>query len=121
MVSHDPIRIGLYLIGYIIVSTYFTWVLYIAMMPLKKAYEAKSLNLVGKILGYPWLAIMLATDFLYNITTGSVWFLLYPQDLLFTERLNRMLKKTGWRFGLAKWICRTILDPYDPDGRHCSL
>lgn len=107
-------------IGVFSLSTYITWGLFMMMMPLKRNVMESKLNLAGKILGYPWLVLMILADFLYNVTWGSILFLKYPQDLLFTKRLDRMLRGGGWRKRLAGYFCRTLLDPYDPDGKHCA-
>lgn len=114
------LKIILEVFGAFSLSTYLMWGLYMMMMPLKRNVINSQLNLAGKILGYPWLIIMLVADFLYNVTWGSLLFLMYPQDLLFTKRLDRMLAGSGWRKHLAGFFCRALLDPYDPDGKHCT-
>lgn len=108
------------LLGLFVIQTYVTWGLFMMMMPLKRNVIESRLNLAGKILGYPWLVIMILADFSYNVTWGSVLFLMYPQDLLFTGRLDRMLGGRGWRRRLAGFFCRSLLDPYDPSGEHCK-
>ena len=96
------------------------WGLFLMMMPLKKAHEAGRLNLAGKILGYPWLAIMILADFLWNAVVGTVVFRELPHEWLFTDRLDRKLSSPDDEDRrIAGDICKEFLDRYDPDGRHC--
>lgn len=70
-----------------------------------------------------WLAyVKVATlyDIFYNITIGTVFFLKYPQDLTLSYRLIRYKREGGWRGKMAAYICRNLLDPFDPSGCHCK-
>lgn len=105
--------------GFAVFAIWLTWGLFLMVMLLKRNLETKNLPIEAKVLGYPWLAVMIVADFIFNVTVGTVMFLDIPRDLLFTKRLDRMLDRSGWRRKLAQYICRTLLDPFDPDGRHC--
>ncbi len=91
---------------------------------LKRNLEAHKLTTASKILGYPWLAVMILADTLFNIFIGTFLFMELPREALFTARLERMLDiyqpVVRWRFKVAKYICSNLLDPFDPDGRHCK-
>lgn len=109
------------MIGAFILAIWICWGAFIMAMSLKRAQEAKKLNFWTKLLGYPFIAIFLAIDFVFNMIFGSILFVKYPQDLLFTQRLDRYIHRTGWRRTLAVGICQALLDSFDPDGKHCSL
>ncbi len=118
-IVHHPVITLAAGIGWMLVLLWFTWGLYLMIMTLKRNLEAGNLTIESKILGYPWLAVMLIFDFFFNITAGTIIFLDIPRDVLFTQRLSRMLKRTGWRFNTAHYICSRYLDRFDPDGMHC--
>lgn len=106
-------------VGLFVLSIWFCWALFLSAMTLKRAKENNRLTLCTKILGYPFIAGFVFFDFAFNVIFGSILFLKYPQDLLFTQRLNRYIREQGWRHRLAIGICRTLLDNFDPDGAHC--
>ncbi len=108
------------MVGFVVVSIWICWGAFIMAMALKRAQENRKLNFWTKILAYPYIAIFLATDFLFNVSVGSLMFLKFPQNLLFTKRLNRYIKGTGWRKKMALGICQMLLDNFDPDGTHCN-
>jgi hypothetical protein len=105
---------------YVYLSLLAFYTLYLAIMALYRGYLAKTLSLESKILGYPILAIGLIVDFVMNITLFSLIFLELPSELLVTDRLKRHIKKPTWRGRLAKWICHSLLSPFDPTGDHCD-
>lgn len=104
---------------YVLLSIVLTWGLYLSVMHLKAARDAGRLTLGAKLLGYPWLALALVVDVLFNLVTGTLLFLELPRELLFTSRVSRHLDRAGWRGDLARWFCRELLDPFDPSGGHC--
>ena len=108
-------------IGLVIFAIWLVWGGFLMMMPLKRNYEAGFLNSWNKIFGYPWLALFILMDFLFNITFGTVFFLDIPRDFLFTQRLERYLntKCAKWRHDLAYYFCTRFLDPFE-DGGHCK-
>lgn len=97
------------------------WIFYLAVMSLYRAYQADTLSLPAKLLGYPVLAIGAALDAGVNILIMSLVFLERPYEWLVTKRLARHIKTGGgWRRKLASWICSRLLNPFDPDQRgHC--
>ncbi len=103
-------------------AIWITWSMYLMMMPLKRAQSMGTMTTTAKIFGYPWVAVFILLDFMFNIVFGTIIFAKWPQDYLLTERLNRYLDgRCGlWRRRLARYFCREFLDPFDPDGHHCS-
>lgn len=95
-----------------------TWGWYASIMHLK--HNRDKLRWPAKALGYPWLYAGLVVDVLFNLTWGTLMFLELPRELLYTSRVSRHYAKRSWRGALARWVCRELLDPLDPTGRHCQ-
>lgn len=98
-----------------------TWVLYLAIMGL--APHRERLHPVAKFHAYALLGIGLVLDFLLNVVVCSVLFLKYPQNVLLTGRLKRYIRdphERPWRRNMAAWLCRHLLDQFDPSGCHCD-
>ena len=109
----------LFVIGVILSLLPFTWVLYVAIMSFKRHKD--EMGTVAKAIAYPLLVIGLISDFLFNVTWGSVIFLELPRELLMTDRLKRHIgdHKKDWRDRNANWFCKEFLNVYDPSGHHC--
>lgn len=61
-------------------------------------------------------------DILWNITFGSILFLQLPHKkrLTLTARMKHLLvTDDGWRFKVAFFICRYLVEPWD--WNHCGL
>lgn len=102
---------------YALADFYLLWVLYLAVMNLKRAQMNGTLNLQTKILGYPLVWFAYFIDFTCNLII-SVVLLDFPRETTVTEHLKRMkATQTGWRLSIAKWF-ETILDQFDPSGDH---
>jgi hypothetical protein len=111
------------LIGYIVFAMWITWGGYLMMMPLKRNIHA--LNGRNKLFGYPWFAIFICLDTVFNVIFGTIIFLKLPQDVLLTQRLERYISdgsysSYSWRSRLAYYFCTRFLDQFDPDGYHCK-
>ena len=96
---------------------YITLIFYLAVMSLARH---EKYNLFQKIIFYPIVVIGLVVDVLFQISVGTVLFLEEPKDWLFTARLIRHVKKDNWRGKLARFMCKNLLDLFDPSGSHCS-
>lgn len=95
------------------------WVLYLAVMCLKRARDVGTLTRVAYILGLPILGIGLLLDFIANTIVLTVLLLELPREWLVTARLSRHIHNdSGWRKKVALWIGVHFLDPYDPSGKH---
>lgn len=99
--------------------TVFTWVYYLAMCTLKRAYKAGTLPTGLKPLAYVLLVIFLFFDLLFNVTVGTIVFWQLPKQALFTTRCKENKLVSGWRAAEARWWCRVMLNPFDPSGKHC--
>ena len=98
-------------------ATYALWVLFIAVMGLKRAKDAGLLTTTAKVLGYPVLIVGYVLDCFVNFTVMTVLLLEIPQETTVTARLSRHNQGTGWRKAIAAWA-EPLLDPYDPSGDH---
>lgn len=103
------------LIGF--AATYALWVLYLAVMSLKRVRDEGKLSRLAYIFGIPVLYIGLVFDVLINIFVMTVLLLELPKEWLVTTRLKRHNRGTGWRQKFAAW-CEQFLDPFDPSGDH---
>lgn len=102
---------------YALADFYLLWVLYLAVMNLKRAKMNGTLNLQTKILGYPLVWFAYFIDFTCNIIISFV-LLDPPKETTVTEHLKRIkATETGWRLSIAKWF-ETILNQFDPEGNH---
>lgn len=95
-----------------------TWGAYLSVMHLKAARDAGRLTPAAKVLGYPWLAVGLLLDVVFNVVVGSLLFAELPREFLFTTRVSRLNDRPGRRGDLARWFCSQLLDPFDAGG-HC--
>lgn len=97
-----------------------TWIFYLAVMNL--APHRGQLHPVAKAHAYALLGVGLALDLVLNFVVGTILFLKHPQDWLLTGRLTRYIKdeqEARWRRATALWLCRHLLDQFDPKGGHC--
>lgn len=69
------------------------------------------------------LSVLILYDVAYNLTIGTIFFLLDPpREWTLTARLIRYKKQgSGWRFVVASYICANLLDPFAPSGCHCNI
>lgn len=101
-------------------SLYLLWLFYLAVMCLKRAYDAGTISKPALYLGYPILFLGLLIDLLVNVFVASVLLLEMPQELTVTARLGRLIRTdNGWRRRAALWFCSQLLDTFDPSGLHC--
>ncbi len=102
----------------VLAATYLIYVFYAAVMNIKRVRDMGKLTLVGKVFGYPTLAIGLILDLFVNVTLMTVLMFELPRELTVTSRLQRHHKEsTGWRLAVVKFF-EPVLDPLDPSGDH---
>jgi predicted transporter len=105
-------------IGLSLASFYLLWVLFLAVMNLKRVKDAGLLHRKALILGTPVLILGLLVDALVNWCVMTLVLLELPQEVTVTARLKRHNKATGgWRKKVVGWF-RPLLDPFDPSGGH---
>ena len=97
---------------------YVLWVLYLAVMNLKRVKDAGNLSKTAWYLGLPLLWLGLLVDTMVNVFVLSFILLEFPQEALVTSRLKRHNRTgSGWRKSVAAWF-EPIIDPFDPSGDH---
>ena len=104
--------------GYGLLWTYALWVLYLAVMALKRARDAGSLGPWAHRFGVPVLIVGYALDFTVNVTVCTVLLAELPRETTVTARLKRHKYDAGWRGRVARWVAAHLLDAFDPDGKH---
>jgi hypothetical protein len=96
----------------------FFYTLYIAAINLWEDRAETSKTLL--FLCSPILLLMVATDFVMQITVFALIFLDPPRELLVTSRLKRYRAlEGGWRKHWADEICMRALNPFAPSKHHC--
>ena len=107
------------LFAYAFGLTYALWVFYLAVMALRRAKLSGTLSKTALWLGTPLLFIGLLLDFIANMTVFTVLMLDLPKETLVTYRLKRYAYgEDGWRKRFAQWFAHTLLDDFDPSGKH---
>lgn len=104
----------------LLLSLWAFYVFYLACMSLVRGYQAGTLTLASKLLGYPIIAVGLALDVLMNAFVFTIIFFERPREWLVTDRLKRHVKQHTMRAKLARFLCHEILSPFDPSGDHCD-
>lgn len=101
-------------------ATYSLWILFLAVMNLKRVHDIGVISKIALRLGYPILALGFVMDAAVNIAVASVLFLELPRELTVTARLTRHIEQrpTHWRGKLSMWIAINLLDAFDPNGIH---
>lgn len=102
-------------------SLYILWILFLAVMSLKRAYDDKTISKPALFFGALPLILGLIVDFIVNVFVATFVFLEPPREFTVSERLSRLLtSKSGWRRDGACWFCTKFLDVFDPSGKHCK-
>ena len=115
---------------YAFLFMYLVWAVYVMVMNMIRVKD--NMPFASKCLAYPLAIVGVVLDMLLNIVVGTILFLDLPkiQHLLLTARLQEYIDDynkltepaTGlrrWRHKAALWICKDLLDPFDPRGFHC--
>jgi len=100
-------------------SMYLLWIFYLAVMNIKRVYDAGKLHGFAFVLGAPVLLIGLALDTFVNWVVMTVVFLEFPKEMLVTSRLKRHWETApkSWRGKFARRFSNILLDEFD-DGDH---
>lgn len=99
------------------------WYLYVLVMGFYRAHLDKQLTGIKFVLALPALILGYAVDLLTNWTIATVVFAEFPRTggELVTTRLSRYMN--GPDCVHKKWayaICNSLLDSFDPTGKHCK-
>ena len=99
------------------------WLLYVFTMGLYRAFLLRRLRGLSLLLCAPVVVVAFAVDLVMQLTVFTVVFREAPRDWLVTHRLRRYLRElpaTHWRRRWADYLCKHLLDPFDPTGAHCD-
>lgn len=107
-----------------IASVYVLWLLYLAVMNLKRSKDAGTIPRTALWLGYPILIVGLLVDWLVNVIVFTVLFMDLPGTA--TELVTGRLKRYAYNINhmgskrqkAAHWFAAHLLDPFDPSGKH---
>lgn len=114
---HLPVLIDAGIIDWTI-YTYLFYLLFVVTMAAKAAWP--TLTTVPRVLLAPPAVLALLMDIIFNLIPATVIFVDLPHELLFTYRLDRYeAQGKGWRYTVALWICRNLLNPFQQGG-HCT-
>jgi hypothetical protein len=110
-------------VGWGVLIAYALWVYYLAVMSLRRAKAAGTIN-PGAFQTFALVLVVVpgvALDWLANFTVATVIFLEFPKSWgeLVTGRLKRHCGLLTWRGVLAKFVCTELLDRFDLTGKHC--
>lgn len=98
------------------------WVFYVAVMRLQMVRDEVGLTFGQKVFGYPALVIGLVIDLFVHVVLGTIVFFEMPEagEWTLSRRLWRLSNdpSEGWRYRLALWLRRELLDSIDPRGYH---
>ena len=107
-----------YVLSASLAAFYVLWILYLAVMNLKRVRDQGKLSKLALYLGTPVLFVGYVLDAILNIVVMTVILLELPEELTVSERLKRHNKDSGgWRKAVALWF-EPLLDPFDPSGDH---
>jgi predicted transporter len=105
-------------IGLSLASFYLLWVLFLAVMNLKRVKDAGMLSKTALVLGTPVLILGLVVDAIVNVFVMTLILLEMPKESTVTARLKRHNRDSGgWRKAVVLWM-EPLLDPFDPSGDH---
>jgi len=99
------------------------WLLYVFTMGLYRAFLLGRLKGLSLVMCFPVVAVAFVVDLVMQFTVFAVVFLEFPRDWLVTHRLRRYMRELPpeqWRRRWADYLCKYLLDPYDPTGAHCD-
>ena len=97
------------------------WILYVFTMGLYRAFLTGRLKGLSLFMCSPFVVVAFALDVVMQVTVFSVVFIDPPKHWLVTHRLRAyMLGPDTWRRRWADYLCRHLLDPFDPTGAHCD-
>jgi hypothetical protein len=104
----------------VIAALWLFYVFYVFTMGVYRVQLAGKLTGLSKVLLMPFVVVAVLMDVLCQVTVATVAFAELPKELLVTARLQRYIAgDDGWRKTIAVYICNNLLDPFDPNGKHC--
>lgn len=108
-----------WLLAFHLVSPWVLWIIYAAIMNLKRVRDAAGLNTAQKVFGYPALFLGYVLDAYVNLVWASILFGSLPREWTLSERLWRLSNEgTGRQKRWALAVRQALLDALDPSGIH---
>ena len=102
-----------WLIVVIALSTFAVETAFVYVSIAKKILRLYKIPLDLKCIAYFWLIVGYPADIVFNWTRGTIMFLEFPRELLFTSRIQRLIYDKGWRGEKAQeWA--EIMNEVDP-------
>lgn len=96
------------------------YVFYVMTMGVYRAQLAGKLTGLAKVLLMPFVVVAVLMDIVCQMTAATLVFAELPREWLVTARLQRyMAGDDGWRKTAAVYVCSNLLDPFDPNNKHC--
>ena len=115
--------VALAALAWVLAYLYGFWLLYVLIMGFYRAYLKKRLTKPALVLASPALIVGYLVDLFANWTLATVWFMEFPKRPLelVTDRLSRYigLQEDCWHKEHAVWVCKNLLDYFDPHDKHC--
>lgn len=106
---------------WLLVLSWIFWALYVFTMGLYRSFLAGRLRGLPLLLASPFVIVAFVLDFLFQVTVFTVVFWDRPRHWLVTHRLRAYMRgRNTWRRRLADYLCKHLLDPFDPTGAHCD-
>lgn len=110
----------MFFILWTLLAIYTLWPLYVFCMAMLRAKQEGKTTVVAWTLAFPLVISAVALDVLLNYTLFALLTWDFPKagEYTFSQRLERLARGDGWRAKVAKWLAMSLLDPYDPSGKH---
>ena len=103
-----------------LLSLWWLWILYIAMMNVKRALMQGDIPWQAKMLVVPTKWIFDVVEFFCNVVVCTVIFVDWPKEITVSDRLRRYHRNPTcptWRMIIVNFI-KPMIDPFDPTGTH---
>ena len=105
---------------FVIVALWIFYVFYVFTMGVYRVQLAGKLTGLSKVLLMPFVVVAVLMDVMCQMTVATIVFAELPKEWLVTARLQRYIAGSdGWRKTAAMYVCNNLLDPFDPNGKHC--
>ena len=102
---------------------YALWPLYVFVMAMLRARVDGTTTATAWILTFPLVISAITLDIALNYTVFALLTWDFPKkgEYTFSQRLKRLANGGGWKQAAARWLAKTLLDPYDPTSDHLGL
>lgn len=105
---------------YILVDLYLFFILYVASMGMIRAHNEGKLNWFLWALCLPFVTVSVIVNIIHNVTIVSLLFWELPKEWTVSTRMKRHYNSNDYRGKISRWLCATLLNPFDHTGDHCD-